>query len=296
MMMQRVHFWGMVSLLAIFLVPLGAGAQSTDCDNPTFVVPDGRLNSATIPAGGVFWFGLTSSQDPASYAVEADFPHAANQAPLLGVFALGDVGAGPTCSVGASSVTTRAIAGLTPEAPNAQRLSFQKTTGGAALFLLRVENTGGSSQALTLRVAETTLMSPRWSTFSGFLTSWGFHNTTNTSITVTLKVFRVSLGVTTPEAEDTFGVPSGQVVFRSSTGLGIATNRQGFAIAVHDGPPGGIQADGFMVNPSTGAGFPVKFEELRAAGPSGTGEGAAMGGGGVETVTAGMPPSPSGGP
>ncbi len=105
----------LVSLLSL-VCALGAQGQSVDCANPTNVIPDGRLNGSSIPAGTVFWFGLSTSQPLASYAVEADFPKGAATAPTLGVFKSTDITPGP-CT-GSSSVTTRDIRALTPEAPN----------------------------------------------------------------------------------------------------------------------------------------------------------------------------------
>ena len=178
--------------LVVLVGAVGLQAQSLNCDAPTRVIPDGRLNGSSIPAGAVFWFSVSTSQAVASYSVEANFPQGAATMPALGVFASGDVGGGPTCMVGGSSVMTRNTTALTPEIPNGQRLSFQKTTAGMATFLIRVSNGGMAAEALSLRVSETTQFHPGWSTGGGFNTFYSLQNTTNATLNTTLKLFNLA--------------------------------------------------------------------------------------------------------
>ena len=131
--MRRISICLGVSLLGLFLIS-SVQAQSLNCDSLTRVIPDGRLNGGSIPAGAVFWFSFSSSQPLASYQVEANFPQGAATMPALAVFAAGDVGPGPMCAAGMSSITTRDTTAITPEAPNGQRLSFQKTMAGMSTF------------------------------------------------------------------------------------------------------------------------------------------------------------------
>lgn len=95
----------------------------------------------------------------------------------------------------------------------ARRVSIIPTTGSRQWFTL--ENTSGGTRPYSVSVTETTLYNPRWSTFSGFNTSWGFHNTTNVTLNVTLTVIRTTGEVL---ATDTFTVTAGRVVFKSAQG------------------------------------------------------------------------------
>ena len=146
------------------------------------------------------------------------------------------------------------------------RVSFRSTeeagvAAGSFSFLnIRVTGFGGVFNfRFNLHIVETTLFSPRWSTFGGFETSWGFQNTSNATITATLTVLRNDGSV---EATTSFTIPPRGVAFQGTrpSDLNIADNRAGTAVLTHNGPPGGIQADGFMVSPDGLTGFPVKFE------------------------------------
>lgn len=114
----------------------------------------------------------------------------------------------------------------------------------------------------TVSVSETTQYNPRWSTFGGYTTQWGFQNTTNAAITGNLKIFTTAGTVV---SNTTFAIPSGRVVFKTTTGLSIAVSQSGNAIFTHDGPPGGIQADAFMVSSDGKTVVPAKFGAAREA-------------------------------
>ena len=114
----------------------------------------------------------------------------------------------------------------------------------------------------TVSVSDTTQYNPRWSTFSGFTTQWGFQNTTNFNITGTLKVFTTA---GTLVSNTTFDIPSGRVVFKTSSALTITANQSGNAIFTHNGPPGGIQADAYFVSSDVKTVVPAKFEGVREA-------------------------------
>ncbi|HEX9764246.1 MAG TPA: hypothetical protein VGA39_03100 [Candidatus Acidoferrales bacterium] len=249
------------------------------------MIPDGRLNGSSIPAVAVFWFSISTSQAVASYSVEANFPQGAATMPNLLVLAPSDVGPGPTCATGASSVVTRDTTALTPEAPNGQRFSFQKTTAGMATFLIRVSNPGGASEALTLRVAETTLFSSAWSTFGTFDTFYSFVNTTNAAIDLTLKLFNTT---GTEVASVNLTVPANQTLSTNTGTLLVPRSQNGSALLRHNGPTGGLLVEAAIANFAVPPGViqPVKFQELRAAGPSGAGGETAGGGGGGGDITA----------
>ena len=104
--------------------------------------------------------------------------------------------------------------------------------------------------AYSYRVTDTSMFNPRWSTWSGYDTSWGFTNMSDMTITGTLYVLNTNNQVLS--AASITLAPNGQV-FRGSgtTDLNLARNNSGSVIFAHNGPPSSILADSYMVN-STG--------------------------------------------
>src|SRR5713226_5171234 len=71
-----------------------------------------------------------------------------------------------------------------------------------------------------IQLTDTTLHNPRWSTFAGFITQYGFRNTTSTPISVTLSLTDV-LGVPTVAIPTTtFIVPANGEVFKTVSPTG----------------------------------------------------------------------------
>lgn len=163
----------------------------------------------------------------------------------------------------ASGVTITDISSVAPSAGAATegylRLSLVVTTS-LPFIEVRVSNGSSSASQVLVTVTETTLFSPRWSTFSGFITFYGFANTTDTAISTTLTLTDTGGNVV---ATSTQSIPAGQIVYLTSTQLGVANNDAGMATLIHNGPAGGILADAIMGNfvvspPTTIVG---KFEE-----------------------------------
>ena len=70
---------------------------------------------------------------------------------------------------------------------NANRVSFIAAAGGVyGIQVLNADPTNG--HYISVSVSDTTLYNPRWSTGGGFVTSWGFENTTSAPIPGTLTV------------------------------------------------------------------------------------------------------------
>ena len=92
-----------VCLLTLLPV-IPASAQSTDCNNPTRVAPDGRSFAGTIPASTTLWFSF-QARALSSYSVEANYTTSADAAfPAVGAFASTDISMGCT---GASTLNPR---------------------------------------------------------------------------------------------------------------------------------------------------------------------------------------------
>lgn len=110
-----------------------------------------------------------------------------------------------------------------------------------------------------LRITDTTLHNPRWSTYSGFITQYAFVNTINQDISGVLTVTESTgakhpLNITVPAGTEKLiivGATSGDVV--------VGANKFGFADFAFVGPPGGILGDAFFLNGSATVVVPSSF-------------------------------------
>lgn len=110
-----------------------------------------------------------------------------------------------------------------------------------------------------IRLVDTTLFNPRWSTYSGFATQWGFNNNSNSSISGTLTIYDSNGSVLKTK---NVSLPAGRVTFYSSgpSDLNLPNNKAGTAMFAYIGPPGAIQADAYFLNASGSVIVPSKFE------------------------------------
>jgi hypothetical protein len=233
-------------------LPAIGHAEGIACGNETVIVTDGRIVQSTIPASTTFWF-IFDGTVGRSYSIEIKDP-------------VDPYGASPgTLTVyGPSScstvITTRNTYLILPTIiGTGSRVSFTAT---GARIRFTVANSVASPRPYTVSVSETTQSNPRWSTIGGYTSQWGFHNTTNATISGNLRVYTTA---GTQVANTTFSVSSGRVVFQSSTGLAIAADQSGNATFTHDGPPGAIQADAYMISADVTTVVPTKFEPVREA-------------------------------
>ena len=152
------------------------------------------------------------------------------------------------------------VSGVDPELNSgfSGRIAFiqpSEELGWVALL----NNDGSNGYYFNVRIVDTTLYSPRWSTWSGFLTQWGLSNVTNHDISGVLTVFD-----TTGTAIKTVNVtvPAGKVKLYSSvpTDLNLPINTSGNVTFAYIGPAGGIQADAAILNSSDTVVFGAKFE------------------------------------
>src|SRR3970040_2617423 len=93
-----------------------------------------------------------------------------------------------------------------------------------ATFLIRVSTPGGASEALSLRVSETTQFHPGWSTGGGFNTFYSLQNTTNATLNVTLKLFNLA---GTEVASSALPIAAGQLAATNTSALGGGGNLAG---------------------------------------------------------------------
>ncbi len=102
-----------------------------------------------------------------------------------------------------------------------------------------------------IRVTDTTLHSPRWSTVAGFSTHYGFLNNTSIDISGVLTL----TSITPPQTYSTpLTIPAHNEAFVSipSDILKVPVNQYGFADFEFTGAPGAITADGYFQAVSNG--------------------------------------------
>lgn len=254
-MKKKIGIASVVGLLMVLLLPALGYAEGTSCGFETVIVPDGRIVESTIPGSTTFWF-LLEIENERSYSIEIKSRIAQwNVFPgTMTVFSGTD-----GCS-GTSTLTTRNTVTITPRVPNtARRESF---IGVNTRHRMELVNSTTSAIEYTFSVVETTLYSPRWSTFAGFFTSYGFQNTTNATINGTLTMVN---GAGTTVTTFNVAISAGLVAFTDTIQLGVGANDAGSATFTHDGPPGAVVADAFIQNFNTSPPViqPVRFEAPR---------------------------------
>lgn len=215
----------------------------TSCATPTIVPSDGRVvDFDFVAASGAnfYQFSVTAGN---SYSVEVrqDYDDVNTD---LTVSAFTDA----ACSTALTG--TNSTASSDPVLPaNAARFSFTPAASGT--IQIKVANANaGTGRYVSVTVSDTTQYNVRWSTFSGFITQWGFQNTTNTAIHATLTA-TTTLGGAVAPASISFTVPPQNQVFKiiGATGFDINPGAQhaGFAVLSNDGPPGGLLCDAFFL-------------------------------------------------
>jgi hypothetical protein len=103
-------------------------------------------------------------------------------------------------------------------------------------------------QAFNVSVSETTLFNPSWSTVGGYSTQWGLQNTTGTSITGTLTLRESYGGSATYTRAVT--LPANVTTFLTTLdpGFTIPAGRGGSAMFAHNGPPGSVLGDAYLIS------------------------------------------------
>ena len=238
-------------------------AESTDCTTPVLVIPDGRTTTSTFPQGTTYYYGI-HAQAAHSYSVEFEPPadNYANvvrvQFSILSVFGPGDV---LQACRGQSSVSVTQNSGYAPVILKngngaGRRISFTAHTAG--LHLIAVTNIAGQGP-YSFRAVDTTLVNMRWSTRGGYSTQWGFLNVSDMPVTGILTIYDWN---NNPIASSQFTIsPTAEITKNSSpSDLNVPDKSNGFGLFSHNGPPGAIIADAYMISPTGIVVTYAKFE------------------------------------
>ncbi len=213
--------------------------NGTDCSNDSALLADGLWITDGVDANhsGYHFVNLVAGH---SYSAEAIDPQVYYSGQRL-VLSLTD------CS---NTITTTNIRAVDPSinGGTGDRISWIQPTSYALHVMVKNTHPSWYLQ-YRVRLSDTTLFNPRWSTYSGFTTQYGFKNTTATSISGTLTV-KDALG---PTYTLNFTIPAGQVVFKivgpspTYADVVVPAQHSGSATFAFIGPSGSIIADSYYV-------------------------------------------------
>lgn len=234
-----------------------AGACPTDGLDQSKVLPDGRI-SLWYVSNATDLYGSFGTEIGRSYCFEAFAPDYLDTPGLPKLNSL--AGCSNDVNIGAEWVDRRAAL---PEygglANTLRRCGIAASTGG---IYYRISSGIGST--MNISASETTLFNPRWSTYNGFLSSWGFMNTSSSTIS---GVLSVNDGTNTYSMNLTLQPMRLTYVFSSQTfdvgGL-IGADKAGSAWFAHDGPPGSVRGDCYYAK--SGVMVPSSFAPAREMG------------------------------
>jgi uncharacterized repeat protein (TIGR01451 family) len=246
-----------------YLDPNTANNTATDADllicdpGATTLVPDGRTVTNSLGAGASQGY-LIPVHILSSYSIQATNDLGGTGGPTVTIFT-GDEGCAAT-----SNLVQPNTAAIEPKvAASTTRRSFTATPTDPN-YRVKITNGGGSTLNYSLRMAETTLYSPAWSTNQTFDTYYSFQNTTSAVITGTLTM-RDTTGAVVKSQPVTVQ-PGRTTSFNTSVqSMGVARTKTGTAQLSHNGPPGAILAQCNIANFTTTPAYvqSVKFTTVR---------------------------------
>jgi hypothetical protein len=252
----------------VALSAIAAHADDSTCAGATLVVPDGSLQENDLTGGGARWYRFVAKAGR-SYAVMLEN---LTRGDAQGEIATGDIvstcGGSPLPQSETADIAEPASTrGTTPDilglAAGATRVALRVDADSELYF--PVFRLGPLAPAhFRVRVEETTLFSPLWTTAGGAETHYRFYNTTNRHCDVTLDLRRDDDSVPaggTPAT--TFTLDPNTSVSRQTGpgGLHLHAGQTGHATVAHTCPPGAILVDAFLSN--HGNLLPLKFTAAR---------------------------------
>ncbi len=254
---MKVRYW---MFLVVFTLTISTAAfAGSTCALATLVEADGSIKDFDFaaPSTSVYYqFGVTTGH---SYSVKVVQDYDDKDTDIT--VAVNNEAS--TCNVAVPSVTVTTNAEPILSV-NGFRESFTAAASGTYSIVVSNSN-GAAGRYIAVSVSDTTMYNVRWSTFGGFVTQWGFQNTTNQPISVKFSV-TASAGGAFSGSNGPFVIPANSQVFRAigTSGQDINTVNPyaGFMVESNDGPPGGLLVDAFFVNGSVIV--PAVFQPVRS--------------------------------
>lgn len=226
-----------------------------DCSAPPVLSSDGVVTSEDFIAISSSAYYTINVKAGHSYSIEVWDPFdpvTLNIAPVIDVLTSG-------CG---SSIKPTDVTAWDPDFSGgfARRVSWVQATD-ATLNISVTNPDPNFGYTYYIRTDDTTLTNPRWSTYSGYDTQWGLYNTTNKTISGTLKVINVdgTLLATVPVT-----APAGLSTFVIARASGVPADHVGNAVFTFIGPPGGILADAYFLSADAKTIVPTLFVNKHA--------------------------------
>ncbi len=243
-------FFALVVVLMAVTLPGMAFAAAT-CAGWAALVPDGRIERVTTSTTDDLQCG-TRVTAGRSYCIEA------NQLQWYNGVSIPFINYNASCP---DTSTADFVSRMSAEPQGVNTGAFRRYCGIASSsgsLGFRLANSSAVGNLVDLNFTETTLYNPRWSTYNGFLSSWGFQNTTSFDINGVL-----TLDDGTSTYTKTLVLPAGKLtyVFSNDAALGLGADKAGSAMFAHDGPPGGVKGDCYYAK--SGVMIPSSFEPAR---------------------------------
>jgi hypothetical protein len=210
-------------------VTIHAGTQ---CGQDPILPTDGSIQSDYVATGTANWY-LVNLKAHRSYSVEVYD----NLDPVIA----GTPSLTLTATDCQTTLPTTDVAQIDPDLTgDGDRISWIQAADAQAY--VQVNSSDPNGNAYNIRIVDTTLVNPRWSTYSGFSTQWAFVNNTSVPITGTLTVYDHTNTVLNTFQES---IPATGEVFQI---FASPINHYGFATFAFVGPAGSVNADAYFIN------------------------------------------------
>ncbi len=258
---MKLRSLSILGFLFVVAFSSGAWADNTTCAAATLVVPDGSTHEGALSAGTVRWYRFVAKAGR-SYALMLENLSAADEQPSIGITEVVSACGGAPIAANDFADVQEPVSMDPSFTVGASRQALQAASDGVLFFPVQDLNTSNAAR-FRVRVEETTLFNPLWST-SGVETRYRLFNTTNRPCRVTLDLRTDSNGIPSGGSNTaTFSLAANSSVTRH-TGAGdlnLQNGQVGHATLAHDCTPGAILVDAFLTSPSRE--IPVTFTTAR---------------------------------
>jgi len=263
-----MHIRNAVVGLFVFLAAAMAQADNTSCNGATFVVPDGSTHEGDLSGANQRWYRFVAKAGR-SYAIMLENLTAGDEQAEIGALGVFDACGGALVPTNDTAdfqepVGTRGANGEPGLAAGATRQALVASANGELFFNVGDLDTSNAAR-FRVRVEETTLFNPLWSTDDGFSTHYRLYNTTNRACSVTLDLRTDNNGAPVGGPSTvTFTLAANSSVSRRTgpADLNVKAGQVGHATIAHTCTPGAILADAFLSHPG-GRMLPLKVTTAR---------------------------------
>jgi hypothetical protein len=230
-------------------------AAPTTCPNDPVLVSDGTEAIDDIVFASTSAFYALNVKAGHSYSIEV-YDHTdvtTTFSPIIKVTS--------DCSTSIDGVVD--VANVDPDISGgfSDRVSWIQGSSDQRVYIDVMNPDPNADYNYNIRVTDTTLFSPRWSTYSGFDTQWGFTNTTTSSITGTLTIYDAT-GPVLATITKTFA--PGLFTLVTAIGSGVPVKHSGGAVFAYVGPAGALVTDEYNINGNNTVIVPFIFESKHA--------------------------------